>query len=298
MLETTARALGYAGALICVGAIPARTLLRRSWGMPEDADALAVAQRRLTHFAFGAALLLAVTVLVALRAQALQLVDEGEQLGALQYGLAFGSGWGAAWKAQAAAALLAVVAWIPRRGHPRFGPRLAPLAAIALVATLPLTGHARVVPAGSALGVLTVAVHLIGGGLWLGTLAVIAVVGWMGDAAGRGSRIARLIGKFSPLALTGAALIVLSGAVTAWQTVGAVGALTGTSYGRTLLLKLGCLVGVAALGAWNWRVVQPRLAAGTGERLLRRSALTELGIGAVLLIVTALLVVLPAPGLD
>jgi copper transport protein len=155
-----------------------------------------------------------------------------------------------------------------------------------------------VVPAGVLLGVLTGALHLIGAGLWLGTLAIVASVGWSGDPEGRGSRVARLIASFSPLALTGAALTGLSGVVTGWQTVGSLGALTATPYGRTLLLKLGCLVGVAAIGAYNWRVVQPRLAAGSGEGLLRRSALTELTLGAILLLVTALLVVLPAPGLE
>ena len=297
-LSTATRALGYAGALVCIGAIPARTLLRRSWGADADAEARAAAQRRLTWMVFGATLLLPLAVLAALRAQALQLVDEGERLGATQFGLALASGWGTAWKAQAAAAALAVVAWLPRHGQPRLGPRLAPVAALALAATLPLTGHFRVVPSGVLLGVLTGALHIIGGGLWLGTLALVASVGWIGGVEGRGSRVARLIANFTPVALTGAALAGLSGVVTAWQTVGSFGALTGTPYGRTLLLKLGCLVGVAVHGAYNWRVVQPRLAAGGDEGMLRRSARTELILGAILIIVTAFLVVLPAPGLE
>jgi putative copper export protein len=297
-LSAPARALGFAGALVCIGAIPARTLLRRTWNGEADAEALKVAQRRLTWVVCSASLLLPLAVLMALRAQALQLVDEGERLSATQYGLALASGWGAAWRAQAAAAALAVVAWLPRNGQPRLGPRLAPIAALALAATLPLTGHFRVVPSGLLLGVLTGALHLIGGGLWLGTLALIASVGWSGGADGRGSRVARLVTSFSPLALTGAAITGLSGVVAAWQTVASFSALIGSPYGRTLLLKLGCLVGVAALGAYNWRVVQPRLTAGTGEGLLRRSAFTELTLGAILLLITALLVVLPAPGLE
>jgi len=297
-LSALTRALGYVGALVCIGAIPARSLVRRSWADAADAEALGAAQRRLTHITFAAALLLPIAVLVALRAQALQLVDEGERLSGVQYSLALASGWGEAWRAQAAAAALAVVAWLPRRGQPRLGPRLAPIAALALAATLPLTGHFRVLPSGVLLGVLTGSLHLIGGGLWLGTLALVASVGWIGGVEGRQSRVARLIIRFSPVALTGAAITGLSGVVTAWQTVASFSSTTGTPYGRTLLLKLGCLVGVAALGAWNWRVVQPRLAAGTGEGLLRRSALTELTLGAILLVITALLVVLPAPGLE
>lgn len=297
-LSALARALGFAGALVCIGAIPARTLLRRSWNVEGDAEALRTAQHRLTWIVFSASLLLPLAVLMALRAQALQLVDEGERLGATQYGLALASGWGAAWRAQAAAAALAVVAWLPRRGQPRLGPRLAPIAALAVAATLPLTGHFRVVPSGVLLGVLTGALHVIGGGLWLGTLALIASVGWMGNDEGRGSRVARLIVAFTPVALTGSALAGLSGLVTAWQTVASLSALTGTPYGRTLLLKVGCLGGAVALGAYNWRVVQPRLVAGTGDRLLHRSAMLEVTCGALLLVITALLVVLPAPGLE
>jgi copper transport protein len=155
-----------------------------------------------------------------------------------------------------------------------------------------------VVPTGVLLGVLTGAVHVIGAGLWLGTLVLVAAVGWSGSEEDRGSRVARLFANFSPLALTGAAITGLSGVITAWQTVGSVAAITGSPYGRTLLLKLLCLVGVAGIGAFNWRVVQPKLAAGGGEGVLRRSAFVELTLGAILLLVTALLVVLPAPGLE
>lgn len=297
-VPTFARALGYVSALICIGAIPARVLLRSTWTGEGDAGARDAAQRRLTYLVFGAALLLPVAALVALRAQSVQLVDEGEQLGAAQVGWALSSGWGASWKAQAVAALVAVIAWFPRNGHPRFGTRLAPIAALALAATLPLTGHAKVVPTGPLLGVLNGTLHIVGAGLWLGTLAILTAVGWMGGEEGRASRVARLIGDYSRFALVGAALVALTGTIAGWQTVGSLGALTATPYGRTLLLKLGCLAGVAVLGAWNWRVVQPRLAAGTGHGLLRRSATVELLLGAVLLFVTALLVVLPAPGLE
>jgi putative copper export protein len=293
-----ARALGFAAAFVCIGAIPARALLRRSWREGVDEPARAIAQARLTYLTFAATLLLLLTVLFALHIQAEQLVDEGERLGAAQYDLALASGWGAGWKAQLIASLLALVAWWPSRGRAIVGPRLAPIAALGLAATLPLTGHAQALHLGSALGELTGTLHVLGGALWLGTLALLALVGWVGDDAGRGSRVARLIAAFSPVALTGASLTALSGVIFAWQTVGSWQALTSSSYGRTLLVKLSCLVGVAALGAWNWKVIQPRLAKGTGDDLLRRSAATELLLGAMLLIVTALLVMLPAPGLE
>ncbi len=254
--------------------------------------------RRLGLIAFGAALLLPVAALAALHAQAAQLVDEGETLGQAQYALALASRWGTGLEIQGVAALFAVVAWIPWRGRPWLGWKLAPLAAIAIAATLPLTGHARAMFGGSSLGVLNGACHVIGAGLWLGTLTVLATTAWLGPADGRVVRVTKVISAFSPIALIGASITALSGVISGWQTVGSIHALTGTDYGRTLLVKLSCLVGVAALGAFNWRVVQPKLEAGAGDDLLRRSAWTELGLGALLLIVTAVLVALPAPGME
>lgn len=293
-----ARAFGYAGALVVVGGVVARQLLRRSWNDAADAPHREAALRRVTLVVFLAALLLPLAAWGALRHQALDLVDEGETLGLAQYQLVLASAWAAGWKAQVAAAFLAVLAWWPWHGRPYFGRRLAVLAALAVVTTLPLTGHFHALRIGSVLGVLIGALHLLGAGTWLGTLAILATVGWTGNDAGRGDRVARLITRFSPFALTGASLVALSGTLAAWQTVGSFGALTGTPYGRTLLVKLSFLVGVAGLGAFNWKVVQPRLRAGTGEGVLRRSAYTELALGAALLIATALLVALPAPGLE
>jgi putative copper export protein len=295
---TFLRAAGYSGALVCIGAVAARQLLRRTWAGEGDAPAREEAIRRLGLLAFGAALLTPIAVFASLRAQATQLLDEGETLTRAHYGVALASRWGAGLKAQGVAALFAVLAWVPWKGRPWLGARLTGLAAIGLAATFPLTGHARAIFHGSWLGVLSGAVHIIAAGLWLGTLAVLASVAWSGDAAGRGSRVTRVIGAFSVVALIGASCTGLSGLLTGWQTVGSFAALTGSDYGRVLLLKLGCLTGVAALGAFNWRVVQPRLEAGTGDGLLRRSAWAELGLGAVLLLVTAILVALPAPGLE
>lgn len=296
--STIARALGYFGALVVVGGVVARDLIRRSWPAEADEAARTAAFQRLTYVTFIAALFLPIAAWFALRHQAADLVDEGETLGAAQYQLALASHWAAGWKSQAAAALLAVAAWFPIRGRAFFGARLAPLAALAVVATFPLTGHFHALHIGVIAGTLSGALHLLGAGLWLGTLVLIASIGWCGPVEGKGSRVARLITRFSPLALTGAGLAALSGLVTGYQTVGTFAALFGSAYGRTLLVKLSFLVGVAALGAFNWRVVQPKLNAGTGEALLRRSAFIEISLGAGLLIATAILVALPAPGLD
>jgi len=295
---TFLRAAGYSGALVCIGAVAARQLIHRAWSAESEAELRARALERLGVVAFAAALLIPVAVLAALRAQAAQLVDEGETLNGAHYTMALASRWGTGLKTQGVAALFAVIAWIPWKGRPWLGWRMAPLAAFGLAATLPLTGHARAMFHGSSLGVLNGACHVIGAGLWLGTLAVLASTAWLGPEDGRVVRVTKVISAFSPVALVGATLTALSGAISGWQTVGSFQALTGTEYGRTLILKLCCLAGVAALGAFNWKVVQPKLERGAGEDLLRRSAWTELGVGVLLLLVTAVLVALPAPGME
>jgi putative copper export protein len=54
---------------------------------------------------------------------------------------------------------------------------------------------------------------------------------------------------------------------------------------------------VAALGAWNWRRVRPRLGSEDSVAEIRRSSAMELAVAAVVLAVTAVLVNLPAPTL-
>jgi copper transport protein len=292
------RTTGYAGALLCIGGVVAQVLLRRAWKSEGDAAALEAAIKRLTLVAFIGALFLPLAAWVSLTVQSLQLVDEGEVIGAAHYSMALGSNWGMAWKAQVAAAILAILAWIPFRGRPFFGWRLTPIVALGLAATYPLTGHPRSLDIGPLFGVLNQSLHFIGAGIWLGTLGILATVAWTGDAEGRGDRVRRIITLFSPLALTGAAMLGVSGTITGVQTVGSFAAIFSTSYGRTLALKLLLLAGVAGIGAYNWKVVQPKLEAGEGHGLLRRSAFAELTLGAVLLFITALLVTLPAPGLE
>ena len=55
------------------------------------------------------------------------------------------------------------------------------------------------------------------------------------------------------------------------------------------------LAGVAALGFYNWRRVLPTLGDDAATHRLRRSARVELGLGLVVLLVTAVLVALPTP---
>jgi len=51
------------------------------------------------------------------------------------------------------------------------------------------------------------------------------------------------------------------------------------------------------LGAWNWRRIGPVLEAQPDSTSLRRLSIAELVFGAVVLLITAVLVLLPSPSL-
>jgi putative copper export protein len=170
--------------------------------------------------------------------------------------------------------------------------------ALMVSATLPLTGHAVEAPTGPVAGVALAGAHAFAGGLWLGTLAV-ALFTWQRSdpperSGRRHARLARLIEKFSPVALASAAVLVASGIGEALGLVGSLRALRETPYGQRLLLKMGLLVVLLAVGAWNWRVLKPQLGARGSSRRLLRTAGVEVVVAVAILAVTASLVSMPA----
>jgi putative copper export protein len=145
------------------------------------------------------------------------------------------------------------------------------------------------------------AVHILAASTWLGTLLVLALIGIRGvirsSSAGaqRAKLVADLVNSFSPLALTAAAIVALTGVTTAWLHLKRISALYTTSYGIALLVKLALVAVVMLLGALNWRQVGPSLGSEGSEETIRRSATMELTFAALVLIVTSVLVTLPSP---
>jgi len=144
-------------------------------------------------------------------------------------------------------------------------------------------------------------VHMLAGGIWIGTLFVVLVAGFpavLESRAGsdrRGVLAAQMVNTFSPMALVAAGVLATFGVITAWQHLKRLEALWTTPYGFALITKLCVVAAVAALGAWNWRRQRPRLGTDQATMGLRRSAAAELIAAAVVLAVTAVLVSLPSP---
>lgn len=212
--------------------------------------------------------------------------------------LLFRSGWGRSWWVAIAAAI--VVTWVaPRLRRPTWGTWVvAAVAILLLAATQPLSGH----PAAASmprLAIMTQWLHLVGAGGWVGSLALLTFVAipaarsWTGDPD---AQVAALVRAFSPTALAFAALLGVTGLVTAWNNLGGLAPLWQSGYGRTLLIKLGFLSVTAATGAYNWRRVLPTLGEPESSSRLRRSSLIELAAAVLVLIATAVLVATPMPG--
>ena len=143
--------------------------------------------------------------------------------------------------------------------------------------------------------------HVFAASMWIGTLIVLVAAGAttaLGstmETGARGPAVAMLVSRFSTIALWSSGLLVLTGVTTAYRHLGQLSALWTSVYGKTLIGKL-CLVAVVfALGAYNNQRLKPSLGSEEAGRRLARTATFEIAIAAIVLIVTAVLVNLPAP---
>lgn len=201
--------------------------------------------------------------------------------------------WGAGWLLQAGAILLFLA------GLLFAGWGTAAVAAVLLAAVPALSGHAVAVERWVAVAVASDALHVLGAGLWMGTLALLLGVGIPAALAAppgeRGAGVAAQVLAFSPLALLGAGTAAATGVLSALFHLGAPAELWGSDYGRTLLLKLALLAVAAGAGFFNWRFVAPTLGAEAATRRIRLSAGVEVGAAVLIVLVTAVLVALPTP---
>ncbi|HLB10340.1 MAG TPA: CopD family protein [Gemmatimonadaceae bacterium] len=143
--------------------------------------------------------------------------------------------------------------------------------------------------------------HVFAASMWIGTLFVMVVAGISTALSGafatsdRGTAVALLVKRFTTLALLCTCLLLLTGATTAWLHLGTIEALWTSSYGKTLIVKLSLVFVVFVIGGYNNLRVKPTLGTQDAARRLKRTATFEIAVAAIVLIVTAVLVNLPAP---
>ncbi len=164
------------------------------------------------------------------------------------------------------------------------------LASGAVLASLAWTGHAND-DDGAIASVHKAAdvAHLLSAGLWLGALPVLA----SSLRAGLEPAVAfELVSRFSRMAVAAVALLVASGALNTALIMTAPSDLLTTVYGRWLCLKLFLVALMLGFAAFNRQRLTPALQ-GEGSVMagsrLRRHCYLELGLGAGVLAVVALL---------
>ncbi|HUP86725.1 MAG TPA: copper resistance protein CopC [Acidimicrobiales bacterium] len=185
--------------------------------------------------------------------------------------------------AATALVIVAVAAWTALRSQMA-------LAAVGAAAALAMLARADAGHAGGSSApwftVGTQWLHFVAVGAWAGGLPFLLAALARAEFEDRG----RLARRFSAMATVGLAVVVATGVLRTLDELGAWSRFTGTSFGKTLLVKLCIVAVVVALGALNrFRNIRRATAAPDGDRALRRTVIVEIAAVTAVLGVTALL---------
>jgi len=193
---------------------------------------------------------------------------------------------------------LSMLAW---RGVRRWPGQVAIVATGLALLTSSLNSHGAALLSGAYLAVAVDWLHFLAVATWIGGLLSLVFVLPVAVHASQatGERVlARAIARFSTVALTAVGVIAVTGTFQAWLEVGSWEGLVQTAYGLSITAKIGLLVLMLGLAAFNLLIVRPRLAsvAGAGSAaaavLARRFSAAvrgEIALGLVVLIVAAIL---------
>jgi copper transport protein len=136
---------------------------------------------------------------------------------------------------------------------------------LAIGAAIPfsLIAHASAQPSGRTFTIVADAIHLVASAMWFGGIALLVTVllpGLRPMTPDDRSRVLRIVvPRFSAMSLVAMATIGLTGFYAGWLHVGNLSALTGTSYGRALIVKLVALVVILALAGVNLLIIERRI---------------------------------------
>ena len=134
---------------------------------------------------------------------------------------------------------------------------------------LAFAGHAAAADGTEfALQVSADALHLLASGVWLGGLVPLAFLlrECNRNAMRRTSPWPReATRRFSNLALASVTMLIGTGIYNAWNLVGGFAPLFGTPYGKLLLIKLGLLLPLLAIGAVNLLRLKPTIVASSNR---------------------------------
>jgi copper transport protein len=146
-----------------------------------------------------------------------------------------------------------IVRWVPdARSWPAFA------GAVLVIASFWFDGH-TVSKGFRPLHAVVNSVHVAAGAVWVGGVVAMAVLVWSRYRSGRSMRVAELVVRFSKVATVALASVVVAGGLMAFLVLDSVGDLTGTQWGKMLLLKTAAVVLAMVAGAYNHFRLLPAL---------------------------------------
>jgi putative copper resistance protein D len=142
--------------------------------------------------------------------------------------------------------------------------------------------------------------HLVAAAAWLGTLPLLALLfAWSESDTVSLAAVRTATARFSTLGIASVGTLLVTGIVNTWYLAGSVAALTETTYGWLLDVKVALFIGMVAIAAVNRLRLTPLLMRDDGAtiaiRALRRNAIVETLAGVIVLCIVAKLGTLP-PG--
>jgi copper transport protein len=200
----------------------------------------------------------------------------------------------------------AVLVLLLRRPRQREAVAVAVLLGVGLLVTPGLAGHAGAAHP-LALVVGADALHLAAGATWMGGAAMLALCVLGADEA----TVERVVPRYARVAFVAVVTIAATGTFVGWRQTESLDALTSTTYGRLLLMKVALFFTVVAVAAFSRQWVRrrywaatPALSVGPGAavatdvadgprppaRRLRKLVTAEVVIATGVLVVTSLLV--------
>ena len=148
-----------------------------------------------------------------------------------------------------------IVRWTP---NARSWPALASI--VVIIASFWFDGH-TVSKGFRPLHALVNSVHVAAGAVWVGGVVAMAAVVWSRYQSHEPMRVVELVVRFSKIATIALASVVVAGGIMAFLVLDSFGELTGTPWGKILLLKTAA-VGLAMIGgAYNHFRLLPSLEA-------------------------------------
>lgn len=289
MFSTSERWIELVALLAVVGVVVFRLFVLRDAGLTPEQTTEAIDRAR--RLGKAVLMLFALATLWRLSAQADLMPVTSSRIAAM-LGVVRDTQWGRGWLVGAMGLVLAAVGFFMTTAA-MSGWIVAGVGTVAMAFGEALTGHAGAMPR-APFAIAIDLVHVLGASGWLGGLAALLLCGMpatrSADDRQRAAAGQKLVRAYHRAATQCVALVLISAVIAAWLRLGSLAALTGSEYGRILLVKIALAVVLLGFGWFHWRtVVQPEWNDDTGFRF-KRSATFELIVGAALLAATAMLI--------